>query len=91
MPSEESRVSSIFVVPFVQIVVGIFLVIALITRQRELSLLAILVLGVMTGTRLWSRLSLIGLTARTRVDKYKAFPDEKINLYVETKNRKWFP
>ncbi len=89
--SQESRVSSLFVIPFVQFFVGVLLFIALLHAQQDLAVLSIIVLGIMFCARLWSRLSHKGLTINTRIDKYKVFPDERLTLYISIKNKKILP
>ena len=91
MAFEEERVSSIFIVPFIQCLVGILLVIALLNGQRDLVILTFLVLGIMAASRLWSHWSLKNLRIRMRIDKQRAFPDEKLTLSVYVDNKKWFP
>lgn len=85
------RLSSIFVVSFLQYIVGAFLIIALLNRQHDLILLTILILGIMIGARLWSRFSLPGIFTRASLDKHRAFPDEILHFDIHAENRKWLP
>ena len=87
----ESRLPSIFIVPLVQILVGICLFIALIHGQRDLTVLALLVLGVTVGARLWGRLSPSGIRCSSMVDKHKVFPGEPLTLDVRAENAKFLP
>ncbi|MBN1848890.1 MAG: DUF58 domain-containing protein [Deltaproteobacteria bacterium] len=91
MPAQEDRVSSIFIIPLLQCIVGAFLVIALLNRERDLAIVTILILVIMIGARLWSRWSIVGTNTWARVDKYKAFPDERLHVDVQAENRKWLP
>lgn len=91
METLESRPSSIFIFPLVEFLVGVCLFIALLHGQRDLTLLALLVLGTMIGARLWSRLSLLRIRCSLMVDKYKVFPDESLALYVSAENAKFLP
>ncbi len=91
MESQESRVSSIFIIPLMQFFVGVLLFVALLHRQRDLAVLTILVLGVMGGVRLWSRMSLAGITCYSMVDKEKVFPGEMLTLHVRVENAKFLP
>jgi uncharacterized protein (DUF58 family) len=91
MENMERPLPSVFIVPLTEFMVGICLFIALLYGQRELTLLALLVLGVTMGTRLWSRLSLSGITCASMVDKQKLFPDESFVLRVSAENAKFLP
>jgi len=91
MESQESRVSSIFIVPLIQFFVGALLFVALLHSQRDLAVVAILVLGVMGGVRLWSRMSLPGIHCYSMVDKEKVFPGETLTLHVRVENAKFLP
>jgi uncharacterized protein (DUF58 family) len=91
METVESRPASIFISPFVDFLVGVCLFIALLHGQRDLTLLAFLVLGITIGARLWSRLSLSGIRCSSMVDKHKVFPDESLALHVSAENAKFLP
>ena len=60
----ESREPTIFNSPFVLFFVGIFLFIALLYRQNDFSLLAVLTLVVVGGANAWTRMT---TTAFSRV------------------------
>ncbi len=81
----------LFTVSLVQVFVGVLLFIALLNGQRDLTALTLLVLAVMSGTRLWARLSLSGLKCHFSVDKHKAFPGEKLAITVGAENAKLLP
>lgn len=91
MEALESRLPSIFIVPLIQFLVGVFLFIALLHRQRDLTVWALLVLGITIGARLWSRLSLSGIKCSLMVDKNKLFPGESFTLNVSAENTKFLP
>jgi len=91
MESQESRVSTIFIVPLVQFLVGGLCFVALLHNQRDLAVLAILVLAVMGGARLWSRMSLSDIKCYSTVDKGKVFPGEALTLQVRVENAKFLP
>ena len=42
-------------------------------------------------SRLWSRLSLQGLSCRITLDRTRAFPDEAVEISFELINEKWLP
>ncbi len=82
---------SLFTVTLVQAVVAVLLFIALVYGQRDLAVLALLVLAVVTSARLWARMSLTGLHCHLRLDKRKIFPGEKITLSLSGENAKLLP
>jgi uncharacterized protein (DUF58 family) len=87
----ETRLASLFIVPLMQFLVGVCLFVALLHGQRDLSVLALLVLGIMTGARLWSRLSLSGVRCSLTADKLKLFPGESLALRGSAENAKFLP
>ena len=91
MESQESRVPTVFIIPLMQFFVGVFLFVALLHNHRDLAVLAILVLGIMGGVRLWSRMSLSGIKCYSMVDKGKVFPGEMLTLHVRLENAKFLP
>jgi len=91
MEAPETRLPSIFIVPLMQFLVGVCLFIALLNGQRDLTVLALLVLGIMIGARLWSRLGLSGIQCSSMVDNDKLFPGESLALQVSVENAKFLP
>jgi uncharacterized protein (DUF58 family) len=91
METHESGVPSVFITFPVLIIVGFLLLAALLRGQRTLSLLALIVLGLAVGTKLWSRMSLAGVTCRTRVDRGRLFPGEALHLEGEVVNARFLP
>jgi len=89
--AQEGRLPSLFIIPLIQFFVGVLLFIALLQSQRDLTVLALLVLGVAIGARLWSRMSLSGIKCSSMVDKQKVFPGETLTLRVHAENRKFLP
>jgi len=87
----ESRLPSIFIVPLIQFLVGVCLFIALLHGRRDLTVLALIVLGITLGARLWSRLSLSRIGCVSMVDKHRLFPGESLLLYMSAENRKFLP
>ena len=91
MQEQEERVPSLFIVPLTQFFVGLFLFIALLNRQQDLAVLALLLLAVAVGAKLWSRFSLAAIDCRFEVDNGKVFPGEKIRLDLWVENAKFLP
>ena len=91
MEAPDRGVPTLFVIPPIQILVGILLFIALLYGQRDLIVLTLLVLGITGGARLWARMSLSGVQYRLRVDKQKVFPGEHLTLRITAENGKLLP
>jgi uncharacterized protein (DUF58 family) len=91
MEGQDSREASIFVVPLVQFLVGVLLFLALLHGQRTLIVAAVLILGLMTLAKIWSRLSSSGVTSISTVDKDRLFPGERFTLKLRTENAKFLP
>jgi len=91
METIEDRLPSVFIIPLMQLIVGVCLFISLLYDQRDLTILALIVLGITIGTNLWSRLSLSGIRCSARVDKQKLFPGESFALQIRAENAKFLP
>lgn len=91
METAEREDPSVFVIPLIRIFVGVILFVALLYGQRELTLLSILVLGMVSLAKLWSKLALSRVECRTSIDKQRAFPGEKLTLNMSAKNAKFLP
>jgi hypothetical protein len=79
---EESREPTIFNSPVACLFVSIFLFVALLFRQSDLSLLAFLVLLVMAAAKIWSRMSHYRVAYSINLNKQRAFPGETFTLEV---------
>lgn len=91
MSTEENRQPPIFAFFFFQALVAVFLVIALLNRQRDLILLTLLVLVIMAGARIWGRASLRNLSVGVKADQQRLFPGETLQARIRIENRKWLP
>jgi uncharacterized protein (DUF58 family) len=91
MEGQDRGVPSLFTITLIQFFVGTLLFIALLYGQRDLTVLTLLVLGVISGARLWARMSLSGIKYRLRIDKQKVFPGEKLTLKLSAENAKLLP
>ncbi|NMB41169.1 MAG: DUF58 domain-containing protein [Firmicutes bacterium] len=87
----ESGITSIFTDGFFQFLIVLLLFVALLYRQTGLITLALLVLIMVNGAKLWCRLSLAGLSCRYSVDKEKVFPGEKVLFKAEAENNSFLP
>jgi len=88
---QESREPTIFNSLLMLIFVGIFLFVALLYRQNDLSLLAILILVVVGGAKAWSIMSLGRIRCGSTIDTQRVFPGDSVSLATTVENRKWLP
>ena len=88
---EESREPTIFNSLLMLLFVGIFLFVALLYRQKDLSLLAILILVVVGGAKAWCSMSPARIRSDSAVDTQRVFPGESVTLVTTVENGKWLP
>ena len=88
---QESREPTIFNSLFMLFFVGIFLFIALLYRQNELSLIAILILIVVGGAKAWTGMSATRIRWDSAIDNQRVFPGESVTLATTVENGKWLP
>jgi len=91
MEPEVSRLPSAFVIPLVLVIVGLFLFMGLLNRQRDVTVLCLVVLAMAAGAKIWSRLSATGIHLDARLDKYRLFPKETVTLSITVENSKLLP
>ena len=91
MKSQDRGVPSVFVIPLAQVILGVFLFVALIYGERNLAIWALLVIGLAAGAKVWAGISLSGIRCHSSVDKQRAFPDEKLTLRIGAENHKFLP
>lgn len=89
--STERSLPSIFFIPFILAIVALFLFLALLHGQRDLTVLSLLLLSIAALAELWSRRSLREIFCFLTLDKYKLFPDENLLLKATVENRKFLP
>jgi uncharacterized protein (DUF58 family) len=70
---------------------GIFLFIALLYRQKDLTVLTLLVLLVVAGAKAWSSLSMSLINYTSSVNKQRAFGGETLVLETTVENAKFLP
>ena len=88
---DQAKEPTIFNSMLVCFFVSILLFIALLFRQQDLSLLAILILLVMGGSKVWSTLNFYRITCRYHADKKRVFPGETVSMASTIENRKFIP
>ena len=91
MQDQNSREASLFVVPLVQLMVGVLLFAALLHAQKTLIIASVLILGLMILAKIWSGLSSSGVTCLSAVDKDRLFPGETCTLEIRAENAKFLP
>lgn len=89
--SEEQREPTIFNSRLILSFVCVTLFIALVYRQNDLALLAVLVLLLMGGVRIWTAFSSVRVRCDGSVDSRRVFPGESIALATSLENGKWLP
>lgn len=88
---DQTKEPTIFNSMLVCFFVGILLFIALLFRQQDLSLLALLILLVMGGSKVWSTLNFYHIACRYHADKKRVFPGETVSMTSTIENRKFLP
>lgn len=88
---QESREPTIFNSLLMLLFVGIFLFFALLYRQKDLSLLAVLILVVVGGAKAWCSMSPARIRSDSAVDIKRVFPGESVSLVTTVENGKWLP
>jgi uncharacterized protein (DUF58 family) len=91
MGIQETRLPSIFVVPLVQIPLGVFFFISLLYGFRDLVLFAGILLGIGFGASIWCRMSPQRVGCGLSVDRRRVFPGEKLELHIQAVNAKFLP
>jgi uncharacterized protein (DUF58 family) len=91
MSAADRSQSSLFLVPPVLAIVGLFLFMALLNGQWDLTVLSLILFGVAAGAKLWTRWSLAGIECSVGIDKRRVFPGEKLFLKATAENRKILP
>jgi len=88
---DQTREPTIFNSLVVCFFVTILLFIALLFRQKDLSLLSILILLVMGASKAWSTLNFYRLSCDYHADKKRVFPGETVSMASTIENKKFIP
>jgi uncharacterized protein (DUF58 family) len=75
----------------IQLFVALFLFMALLNGQRDLTVLGIVVLTILVGTKIWSRLSSVKITFEAMLNKQRVFPEETFIFSIRVRNAKFLP
>lgn len=88
---DQTKEPTIFNSLLVCFFVSILLFIALLFRQKDLSLLSILILLVMGGSKVWSTLNFYRISCDYHASKKRVFPGETISMASTIENKKFLP
>ncbi len=91
MNADEHRLPTLLIIPLIQLLVAVFLVIALLNDHRELTVLILVVLAILVGTKIWSRLGPAKIQHETMLDKQQGFPGETFIFSTRIRNAKILP
>jgi uncharacterized protein (DUF58 family) len=91
MNAAEPRLPTLLIIPLIQFFVIVFLFIALLNGQRDLTVLGLVIITLLAGTGLWSRLSPAGIHHETSSDKQRGFPGETFIFSTRIRNAKILP
>ncbi|MFH1090785.1 MAG: hypothetical protein V1742_04370, partial [Pseudomonadota bacterium] len=91
MPAESRQPPSLYRLPLIWIIVGIFLFAALLHREKELVLIGLIVFAVIGLTWAWSRQSQAGLSFEVSLGRKRIFPGEAFTLEMSVRNIKFLP
>ena len=91
MDADDYRLPTVLIIPLIQIMVVGFLFIALLVDHRELTVLILVILTILAGTKIWSYFSPAGIEHETILDKRRVFPDEKLTVTTGLRNAKILP
>jgi len=75
----------------IQFFLLLFLLLALIYRQRDFALFTILLLAITFGADFWSTRSRQCMQIAAELNRNKIFPGEGVQLKIRVKNAKWLP
>jgi uncharacterized protein (DUF58 family) len=91
MDANQDRLPTALIIPLIQIFVVFFLFIALLNSQNDLTVLALVVLSLLIGTKIWCRLGTTKIDHETGLDKRRVFPGETLTLSTRVRNAKMMP
>ena len=91
MNADDDRLPTLLIIPLIQLFVVVFLFIALLNGYRELTVLGIVVLTILAGTKIWSRLGPAKFHHEIMLDKQRGFPGETFIFSTRIRNAKILP
>lgn len=91
VPNRFRRVPSLFATSLILFIVGILLFVALLTGNRELIILSIMVFSVVGGLKIWARYSSRMVKSILNLDKERIFAGDILFLRATVENGKALP
>jgi len=91
MEAISRRVSSIFITLPMLCLVALLLIAALLYKQRDLSVLLLLILTVAGAAKLWATIGRYGIECRAAINTNKVFPEGGLDLGLTVKNNTSLP
>lgn len=91
MNPNQTRLPTALIIPLIQIFVALFLFMALLNDERDLTVLSLVVIAILAGTQFWSRLSPAKLRWDSALNKQRVFPGEMLTLSTRVQNAKALP
>jgi len=87
----QTHFTTIFIAPPIVVLAFAFLFVSLLTRQVQMTVMILLILGLIGLTKLWSRHGFSDLVVESKPDKTRVFPGERIRVEILAQNNKVLP
>jgi len=91
MDANQDRLPTALIIPLIQVFVVFFLFIALLNSQNDLTVLALIALSLLVGSKIWCRLGPTKIDHQTGLDRLRVFPGETLTLSTRVRNAKMLP
>jgi len=89
--ADQDRLPTVLIIPLIQLFAVVFLFIALLNDQRELTILILVILAILIGAKIWRRLSLAGISCESLLNRQRVFPGETLTYSTRVRNAKLLP
>ncbi len=86
-----NHLTTIFIAPPIVLLAFAFLFVSLLTRQVQMTVMILMILGLMGLTKFWSCHGFSKLVVESRPDKTRVFPGEQIRVEILAQNNKILP
>ncbi|HEX2965694.1 MAG TPA: DUF58 domain-containing protein, partial [Syntrophorhabdaceae bacterium] len=91
LPNRFRRVPSLFATSLILFIIGILLFLALLTGNRELIVLSIIVFGIVGGLKIWAKYSSTNVKSLLELEKNRVFAGDRLFLRAIVENGKALP
>lgn len=91
MEATGRRIPSVFITLPILLLVALILIAALLCKQRDLSILLLLILTAAGAAKLWTTIGRSGIECRTTINTNKIFPEGTLDLGLTAKNNAFLP